>query len=434
MAFNASKQLKDRVQNEIWVLSGEKVEVKESYKYLGVDVLTKVMDWRTHVQRLISKATRRSKDLTWMCRRDNGLRPRSAMTLWKAMVRPIMEYAAELWAGEVSKELMAKVEKVQTDFARAILGVSKIGVSNDFVRAEAGLETLAARCEKLRIGYWRRINVAKAERALSVVARERMEQVRWGVGNQGKLSWMKGTKMLLRERELEQHWYEPEKCTEISKDQWKDAVYQRVEQWHDRERANRTNGMPSMRVYDAVKHWGIMDPERAAFVGEVGCKGALVFERYLDDTKEKLGGRLKCMCRAQCLPVLRRVSIEARLEGSQATCLMCDTGQDEDIAHLLLRCPAYGQHRERMMRIAAEAYAMDTDRDLGSESEDEVLRVLLGGRTGSRTMEDNIDHAVKRYLKKAWRARKRLTEIVNEEMDRQDIIAFHSGTSDIFGA
>jgi len=111
------------------------------------------------VARLIGKAKKRSRDLMWVCRKDTGLRPRSAMTLWKAMVRPIMEYAAELWAGEVPKEQMDEMERVQTDFAKTMLGLTRGGISNDFVRAEAGLETIAARCEKLRLGYWRRIQL-----------------------------------------------------------------------------------------------------------------------------------------------------------------------------------------------------------------------------------------------------------------------------------
>ena len=45
-----------------------------------------------------------------MCRRDEGIRPRSAATLWKAMVRPVLEYAAELWAGEVPEKLVVKAK------------------------------------------------------------------------------------------------------------------------------------------------------------------------------------------------------------------------------------------------------------------------------------------------------------------------------------
>ena len=288
MMFNPDKRMRERVEQEVWTLSGERVEVVDNYKYLGVDVLNNIMNWKVHVARLIGKAKKRSRDLMWVCRKDEGLRPRSAMTLWKAMVRPIMEYAAELWAGEVSKEQMDEMEGVQIDFAKAMLGLTRGGVSNDFVRAEAGLETITARCEKLRLGYWRRIQVASPERALSVIARHRTEHVRWGVGKRGEWSWMKTTRKLLRERGMGDHWYDPTRCTEVPKEQWKDEVYQQVERWHDAGRANRMRGLSSMQKYLGIKHWGETDAERAEFKGEIGQRGALVFEKYLDDTGERL--------------------------------------------------------------------------------------------------------------------------------------------------
>ena len=86
---------------------------------------------------------------------------------------------------KTSKDLAAKAEQVQTDFARVILGLQgQRGVSNDFVRSEMGLEMLASRWEKLRLGYWRRIQVALPSRALSIVARMRRGQVR-GIGQGG---------------------------------------------------------------------------------------------------------------------------------------------------------------------------------------------------------------------------------------------------------
>ena len=136
MAFNANKALRRRVEEERWVLSGEKVEVRSRYKYLGVDTLTNAANWNTHVERVIATARSKSRDLLWMCKQDQGLRPRSASTMWKALVRPILEYSAELWAGEISKKICRAVEKVQTDFARAVLGLTgEWGVPNILVRA-----------------------------------------------------------------------------------------------------------------------------------------------------------------------------------------------------------------------------------------------------------------------------------------------------------
>ena len=101
MAFNASNALTELVQSEPWELFGEVVKVTKSYKYLGVDLINNLNDWSGYLNRTITKAEKASEDLAWIFRRDNGLLPRSAATLWKAIVRPVLEYAAELWAGDI---------------------------------------------------------------------------------------------------------------------------------------------------------------------------------------------------------------------------------------------------------------------------------------------------------------------------------------------
>ena len=101
MVFNADSETVAAVAAQQWRLSGETVKVVSSYKYLGVDLLTNVKDWSHYINRVIATATRVSEDLEWACRRDRGLRSRSAVTLWKAIVRPMLEYTAELWAGDI---------------------------------------------------------------------------------------------------------------------------------------------------------------------------------------------------------------------------------------------------------------------------------------------------------------------------------------------
>lgn len=52
-------------------------------------------------------------------------------------------------------------------YGRAVLGLTGVyGVLNVRVRVELGLEKLESRREKLRLGYWRRIQVASRDRAL----------------------------------------------------------------------------------------------------------------------------------------------------------------------------------------------------------------------------------------------------------------------------
>ena len=422
MAFNADAQTKQRVNREVWRLSGERVAVTQEYKYLGVDVTVNVNDWRTHVKRLIGKAQARTRDLAWMCGRDSGLRPRSAATLFKAIVRPILEYAAELWCGEIPLELAAKAEAVQTNFAKTILGLQgQRALTLTFLRAELGLEKLAARWEKLRLGYWRRIQVAKPGRALVLVANARRRQLRWEGG--AELSWMRQTRKLLRERGLAEYWTTPAEVADIGKYEWRDKVYEQVEEHYERERELHCSTLLSASRYMAVKCWDKMDADRAEMKGEVGQRGSLVVERYLDDVKERLGSRLKLLCRAGCLPVLGRVAWELDLSEHHGKCVLCDSGEVEDVEHVLLRCPAHQHHRTKMMDAAGAVYAVAHEgEELEEASTETQIRVLLGARAGSRATEDIIDVQVKRFLVKVWKARRRVSEVINEKFGRQDVV------------
>lgn len=222
-----------------------------------------------------------------------------------------MEYAAELWTGEISEKLKDNIEVVQTRFARAVLGLDQgWNTANDIVRAELGLEMLAARREKLRLGYWRRIQVARKSRALHYVAALRRRQLLDWNSTEGWNSWLRGTRRLLRHRELGEFWENPGDTEDISKEGWRRLVYDKVEEGFERDREQRMKCKGSIGRYREVRNWERVGEERAVFKGEIGRFGALVPERYLDDTKENMGFKLNLLCRANRLPLMGAIMRE----------------------------------------------------------------------------------------------------------------------------
>jgi hypothetical protein len=160
-----------------------------------------------------------------------------------------------------------------------------------------------------------------------------------------------------------------------------------------------------------------MDKDRAQFTGEIDKRGALV-----DDVKERLGKQLKLFCRAECLPVLSRVVWELGLPADHGTCMMCESKQIETVEHLLFSCSAYQKHRDILERKAEAAYSLGNNgASLTDTSEARHTRVLLGARAGCGLTEDLIDLALKRFLRKAWKTRSRVTRAINVEFGRQDI-------------
>jgi hypothetical protein len=222
MVFNAGKHLTEEVQAEPWILFGEPVKVSKTYKYLGADISDNLGDWSTYLNRSIAKAKRISDDLAWICRRDTGLLPRTAVTLWKAIVRPVLEYLAELWAGDINSEITQRAEAVQTNFVRCVLGLQGCqSIPDDFLRAELGMEKLTSRWLKIRLGYWRRLHLtASPGTTLHSLVSLRRWQVDWAppVFDNG---WMGKSKTLLHESGLSKDWYNPVICCTSSKQAWK---------------------------------------------------------------------------------------------------------------------------------------------------------------------------------------------------------------------
>ena len=411
MLFNADAGLRQRALEERWELSGEAVQVKGQYKYLGVDFLQHA-SWKEYAQKAIDKAKWTSNNLAWVVQRDSGMRSRSACSLWRALVRPKMEYAAELWGGDLPVHQARAMEKIQTDFCRSVLGLHGVQkVSNDFLRAELGLETLQARWRKLRMGYWRRLHVASPDRLLRHLATIRKEHTE----REGDIArgWMSGTRDMLESHGLREVWHDP--ASTGDKKEWKERVAEAVEEREGVEREKRFEQMTSeaSKRYERVKGWGLVTEETAAFSGEVGRRGARVHEKYLDDHCEPVGRKLKMLCRAGCLPVMDRVGQEMGWSDSLRVCPLCDLGEAETVQHFVVSCPAHQKHRETLaqgVRVGIEGVGVD----MAALSPRDQCDLLLGKSTGVAALDDWIDILFKRFARKAWAGRGRVARVVQE--------------------
>ena len=314
------------------------------------------------------------------------------------------------------------MENIQTDFGRVMLGLQGVHrVANDFVRAELGMERMQSRWAKLRLGYWRRIHKAPPDRLLSWLARLRKMHVSWG-GQFSANAWMTGTKRMMEKYGLERFWLHPALATLVSKEDWKERVAEEVERHEDAQREERAKSMSSVASarYQKIKGWARVSEDAAKFTGEIGRRGALVPGGYLDDHLEPVGRKLKMCCRAGCLPVLDRVGRAEEWAPQVRKCMLCDTGEIETVQHLILSCPTHQHHRETMLGGVSRAYKhsmvtqQNDDVDFGILDSNSQCNILLGESTGLPIMDTRIDALFKRFIKKAWRNRKRVTRAVHE--------------------
>jgi hypothetical protein len=431
MLFGVNDLTRDIYRGQPWSIGNEEVEVVDEYTYLGVVFTNRVGDWGRHWEEVVAKATKSSNDLLWMCRQDRGLRPRSAMTLWNAIVRPILEYGSEVCL-RVTKESREDIESVQTSFGKGILGLPS-GAASDFVRSELGQERIESRWRKLHLGYWRRTMAADVTRVLYRLAIQRLGAVTAAPRTACNRGWMRESADRLGDVNLLWLLDQPRVAPVWTKENWKSMVHKRVDDYEGHQRSDRIQALSSLEVYARIKHWGEVTVGDTCYSGEVGRPGARVFSRYLDDRFMRKGTRLKMLCRADLLPVMKRVGRERKLpwDAADRVCPLCDAVEIESVDHFLLHCRRYENPRALLfegVRAALsrckggcrlENMVLDSARFDALQDYDKLI-VLLGARLCNRVAEDRIDIIVKRFLRRAWSCRAEVTGFVNETLDRAD--------------
>ena len=141
------------VRNQSWEFAGGVVELVDEYKYLGAEVGKTRGKWNSMLERIWQKASAGANLTLWRGGGAAGLRAKSFVTLWKAEVRPVLEYGAEVWDGDgVAQAWVDKLEKLQYSFGKAVLGI-KGNAAAAGIRAELGLPSLELRRRKCKLQH-----------------------------------------------------------------------------------------------------------------------------------------------------------------------------------------------------------------------------------------------------------------------------------------
>ena len=459
MVFNAKPHTRAKVTKTVWSLFGERVQVKSQYKYLGVIIDSRnPWNWKPHFKAVFKKANYTNRQLLYICKYDNGMAPRPARTFWMARVRPLLEYAAEIWYGEISQEIIKQAESIQTDFARGILGLHHAdGISNTAILAELGMEPLEARWTKLRAGYWRRIFTYKNTRALKRLIDTRHAQTLANPHTQG---WCTTTKQILEIHDLHSAWHHPRRCANLEKETWKEQVNKKVDVHYNNIRAQKMENQPSTMNYRGTKSWGQTPRHRCFSMNEQGKFGMRRVEPYLDDQAEPIGRKLKTLARLNALPLMDKIAKQEQWHPNRGKnrylCPLCGE-KVENIQHYLLECEslefyrrklmakvvyslmnAQTQHSHQMVKPSNNWWAPperwscppedpETEQPLTQYEFHRLppngkIQVLLGKQIGCPTAEKHIDTHVKRFLRKTWKLRRPHVEATNKKYNRNDYI------------
>ena len=104
-------------------LDNDRLDVVREYKYLGV-WFDERLNWKTHKAYVLAKAKKRAYTIFGF--KVNKLLPvKVCVNLWEVLVRPILEYAGEVW-GEGPWE---EAEKLQREIAKTIVSAPQTKLS-----------------------------------------------------------------------------------------------------------------------------------------------------------------------------------------------------------------------------------------------------------------------------------------------------------------
>ena len=102
--FNKNKSkvvvIRERgVQRQVWKLGRKTIQQVDSYKYLGI-VVKQNLRCDKFKHRLLEKANKASVVSFAMGIRSGNLTVAAALKIWNMLVKPLLEYGAEIWGTE----------------------------------------------------------------------------------------------------------------------------------------------------------------------------------------------------------------------------------------------------------------------------------------------------------------------------------------------
>ena len=179
-------------------LLGEEIKFVSEYKYLGVIFSNKRQTSLIthHISTILEKADRRVNCIRHFGFQSDGLRPATSVMMYKTLVRPILEYAAQVLSyrhyyyrsGKKEKSVKIKldehVEKLEAFQNRVLKNLVPCPKSTSpaIVRILTGTMPIAARIDILKIRYFWKISNTTGDNLASSILKYKKEESHIKVG------------------------------------------------------------------------------------------------------------------------------------------------------------------------------------------------------------------------------------------------------------
>ena len=382
LPIRASKYKSDPKMSD-FRLSGGKVEVASSYKYLGVEFEQR-RGWRLVVKRLCKSARKSCAQAMWMAQQSDGLRPETGKKLYETTVRPIMEYGSEIWT--TNKGAAKELEKVQRAALRRIMGC-RPSAKTSLLLNEMGVMPLATRRDMAVLRLFNKLKSFEPQSLIGSVLRERMRTAAKKPNGQGFCA--RALRLLDK--------YSLAYAAGVD-DEWQQSIWSKVVDAKVMERA--VNTRRAEITLETHRH-----KERATFYMSLSPAFSAHLQSYLlvppiRSRPAKLQFQLRVGAsdlRAHCYGL------------EKSNCPLCDAPA-EDTDHFLLRCPAYQDLRSQMIaRASARAVKLAPNCDPADLPVTPAFLLSSSRPRCPAHLDKELSRFVQRYITLAFRRRQELT-------------------------
>jgi hypothetical protein len=331
-----SKKYRDEARQHEWLLSGKPLQIVDEYKYLGIEVgkHQTAGKFTTMLDRFESKAKRQIALIISIGCSKGLLMPKTCVTLWNALIRPLFEYGAEIWT--CSQTRMNSIESMQCAFGRRVMGIrsSSAGV---FIRHELGLPSMQARKDMLVLRWWGRLwSINDDTRLVKVMMFYRWNQIKSNTDtNYDPHSSLVQVRDTLAKYDLQQYWLNG--VSKQDQQKWYPLVKRTVQSVQAKHELSCIQQLSSLAMYQNII--------------KISSKPTLA--SYLNDTYNRKGTIIKCKLRCNgfaLYDVLGSRAIPTWTEVQRA-CPVCTSGQAENVQHFIAECAAFNTYRNNMLDL-----------------------------------------------------------------------------------
>jgi hypothetical protein len=354
----------------VWNWGGEPIPVKPSYVYLGV-LFANTCSWDAHGLNVVAAGSAKLDKLQHVFR-NKHLSVSVKRTLLMSILKPVLAYAGEVW--EPSVDVAKQLDNVFLQACKVILQTGE-RVSAEPVRADLGLLPLKAYRTISKLKFRHRVEGMPAHRLPRVAAMREWRSTQRGRQTQ---MWSQYTQKL--------------------KDKYIPAIDLRA----------CSASHVSQAVEDAVMaheslHLDITMRTKPKLHLLAEANEGIDFKPYLRGRLD-FGTKLLFRFRAG------HVALNGVLDNMADPSCPCCGSERETVAHTLIGCPTYQQHRQILFSELGSLLPNSSFTNFLSSSPEHQAMCIISGKYWPEQHRASICHMAKEFLCRMWKTRMQVVQ------------------------